>query len=248
MYRSLVNQKGSLTLTLPKSWVEKNKLQPKDQVFIQEFENQLVIESESSTAKKVKELDVREIPAGTLRSLVGSLYRSGYDELLFTGVTPAIEKESFSHLVGAVVTNEGSYHKVTFMTKEDKDVMPILDKMFITIGVALESEKADMKQLRMKALELKDFLSRSIIKFEPTGDGEVKSGLASHLNKFVSYVKELDSVTESQISDFMKLQKMWLKRDFTSSAKFCDVLYKKRKDPYYDHLMRVASQIVCVLV
>ena len=248
MYRNLVNQKGSLTLTLPKSWVEKNKLQPKDQVFIQEQENQLIIESEHSTLKKTKELDVKGIATGTLRSILGSLYRSGYDELLLRNVTPEMTKESFSHLVGGVVTNEGTYHKISFLTKEVKDVFPLLDKIFITIGVALESDKLDITQFRFNVLELKDLLIRSVSKNNVHTLGFELSMLASELSGFASNLKRFDSFSQKQIEDYMVLQKAWLKRDMSTCSELSEKYYRKRKDYFYEWLFRVAARSIPLLL
>lgn len=249
MYRNLVNQKGSLTLTLPKQWVEKCKLSPKDPVFIIEQENTLLVSAQKSSTKKTYELDVSSLSAGRVRSLLGLFYRANYDELLLTGVTKEMSKQSFSHLVGCVVTEEGSYYKVSFYSKEISDVFPIIDKIMITIGVALESNTADAKEFRLRIMELKDYVIRSLSnQYYGEGTFELVT-LVSEFSNFASVIV-LESLYEhAQKKEFEFIKKAWLKRDNGTLLDLSEKYYKQRKNGiFYYWIHRIATTACNILL
>lgn len=239
MFRNLVNQRGSLTLTLPKNWVEKNRLKPKDQVSIEEVNKDLIISSTKGKATKEIEVDASEMSSGSLRAILGYLYRVGYDVIRVSNVKKEMLSLSFNNMVGAIVTNEGSYQKISVHCDESAEINPVVDKLFITISVWL-NEKKNETFFRNQILELKDFISRSVSKSNSGFSNTQKLILISHLSGFASYLLMNKDYSEGGVKDFEKIKKGWLKRDSNSLIKLSDYFYKKRKrNPFYEWLHQI---------
>ncbi len=241
MYRNLVNQRGSLTVTLPKDWITQQKLNAKDQVFLLQTQQGLLIQPTTGSLKKNIEFDAKNFTSSTLRSFIGLLYRSGYDEVNLSHVTKEMEKKSFSNLVGCVVTNNGNYTKVSFHSQDDEDILSLLDKMMTIINVALESEKVDVSQFRFKILELKDYIVRCLIRQTPSGLNQESIQLSVGLSDLASSMN-LEDFTKKQFKEsFSELKNSWYKKDFTTLQKISNEFYNNRKGVlFYNLLYRVS--------
>lgn len=80
MKRKLIKQgKGSLTISLPKEWIDYHELNPGDSIDVNEEGNDLVIKSDSKKTLKGTEIKLDYQSKESYRSLIGSLYRGGYD-------------------------------------------------------------------------------------------------------------------------------------------------------------------------
>jgi len=78
--RKLIKQgKGALTVSLPKKWVDVHGLEPGEDIFVHEQENDLIIEARETSKESVTRLSLNEQSKETFRSLIGALYRGGYD-------------------------------------------------------------------------------------------------------------------------------------------------------------------------
>ena len=83
MKRKLIKQGGyGLTFYVPKKWIDAKHLNAGDEIEVTEEEDKLILE----VGKAKKEIRKVEITVGaenfnTYRSLIGGLYRSGYDEI-----------------------------------------------------------------------------------------------------------------------------------------------------------------------
>jgi phosphate uptake regulator len=84
MIRKIIKQgKGAYTITLPKKWVEENQLNENGEINIEEKENSLIIQNLKEpiiNIKKIK-LNLEKGLKENYRSLIASLYRTGYDEI-----------------------------------------------------------------------------------------------------------------------------------------------------------------------
>ena len=86
MKRKLVKQGGSaITITLPKSWVDKHGLKAGDEINVQERGRQLTIATQKEETGRATTLNATKLNERTLRWAVSSLHKSGYDsiEVLF---------------------------------------------------------------------------------------------------------------------------------------------------------------------
>lgn len=82
MRRKLIKQgKSSLTISLPKKWINLHKLSSGDSVDVELEDNDLIIKNDSKKPLKKTEIELNDHNKETFRSLIGSLYRGGYDEI-----------------------------------------------------------------------------------------------------------------------------------------------------------------------
>ena len=80
MKRKLVKQGGSaLTITLPKSWVDKYGLTAGDDISIKECGRELSVVTEREESGRSVALDAAELNERTLRWTLSSLHKGGYD-------------------------------------------------------------------------------------------------------------------------------------------------------------------------
>lgn len=82
-YRKIVPQgKGAYTITLPKNWVEKNNIL--DYITIYENNNNLIIQNPNKPTNNQKSITINlgKSSIQGYRSVLGALYRQGYDEIL----------------------------------------------------------------------------------------------------------------------------------------------------------------------
>jgi phosphate uptake regulator len=82
MKRKIIKQRDSYTVTLPIKWVKENNISKDDEVDVEIDENNLVISLEDAK-KQIKKAEITIDPSvfGVYRSLIGGLYRGGYDEV-----------------------------------------------------------------------------------------------------------------------------------------------------------------------
>lgn len=103
MHRKLVFNKGSYLLTVPKEWVDRNKLGSKE-VKIDEEQNQLIIQAEDyKRPAKERSLRLEYSDLGNIRGIIFSLVRLGYDS--FTLLFKEREREDFVKNIKYVVDN-----------------------------------------------------------------------------------------------------------------------------------------------
>ncbi|PIN79894.1 hypothetical protein COV16_01800 [Candidatus Woesearchaeota archaeon CG10_big_fil_rev_8_21_14_0_10_34_8] len=83
MRRKLIKQGGyGLTFYVPKKWVDSKGLKAGDEINISEEDNKLIIEpGETKKQPKKTEITINMQSFNIYRSLIGSLYRAGYDEI-----------------------------------------------------------------------------------------------------------------------------------------------------------------------
>tara|TARA_Y100000310_G_scaffold345452_1_gene465163 strand:+ start:2798 stop:3688 length:891 start_codon:yes stop_codon:yes gene_type:complete len=95
MQRKLVRQgKTALTVTLPKKWTNFNNLEAGNLVEINEEENKLILCSqESKKTKKSISIELSSGKSNEFRSIIGGLYRGGYDEIKVRYNDPNIIQE-----------------------------------------------------------------------------------------------------------------------------------------------------------
>ncbi|MFA6461867.1 MAG: hypothetical protein WCV90_06385 [Candidatus Woesearchaeota archaeon] len=103
MHRKLVFNKGSYLLTVPKYWVDRNKLGSKE-VKIEEEQNQLIIQAEDyKRPAKERSVTLEYSDIGNIRGIMFSLIRLGCDR--FTLFFKEKEKDQFLKNIREVVDN-----------------------------------------------------------------------------------------------------------------------------------------------
>ncbi len=82
MRRKLISQgKGALTVSLPKRWITQHSLQASQELDIQDNANELIIRPVGTPPASETDIDLDYLSPEAYRSLLGSLYRGGYDSI-----------------------------------------------------------------------------------------------------------------------------------------------------------------------
>ena len=112
MRRKLVRQgKSTLTVSLPKKWIEKNELNEDNDVEIQEIENILQISLDSNIIKKNKEIELflSNEHKKVIKLILRMLYKLGYHKIKLNyndeNTIKKIKRTIRNHLIGFEITN-----------------------------------------------------------------------------------------------------------------------------------------------
>jgi len=83
MQRKLVKQgAGTLMVSLPSKWTKKHSLSKGDEVSIEETGNDILVSTSGGQAKRSTELELTNLAESSIRTLITSAYRSGYDKIV----------------------------------------------------------------------------------------------------------------------------------------------------------------------
>lgn len=77
MKRKLIKQRDSYTVTLPKDWISEKNLKPGDEIELEIEDGKVTIDSKSNPSLKEAEIELED--NSTVRSVIGSMYRAGYN-------------------------------------------------------------------------------------------------------------------------------------------------------------------------
>ncbi|MBI1970959.1 AbrB/MazE/SpoVT family DNA-binding domain-containing protein [Candidatus Woesearchaeota archaeon] len=145
MKRKIVRQGGSaLTITLPSKWTQQFRLQPGDEVHIQQHGKDLLLSTTQLDAQKSVELDT--IKLGSFHHYyLTYYYHLGYDEIRVVYNKPEVfqqAKEHIQHLLGYEITETGKnsfvIRNVSTVVASEFDTM--LRRVFLlTLSIADES-------------------------------------------------------------------------------------------------------------
>jgi phosphate uptake regulator len=181
MQRKLVKQgKGALTVSLPKKWIDANNLEAGDDVNIEEELHSITL---STTKKKpiMKSINIslEEGSYNSFRSLLGGLYRGGYDQIKVTYKNPkaiTLLQKAVDSLYGFEVfdIDEKSCIIKGIYQEEVPEIESHIRKSIHTIKVMqdmieedLQKKEYDSKkeifQLRNNVLKQRDLIIRIIV-------------------------------------------------------------------------------------
>jgi phosphate uptake regulator len=181
MKRRVIQQKGSYTLTLPIKWVKDNELEKNDEISVTEEDNRLILEpGEAKKRPKSTQLTVTSSIFRTYRSLIGGLYRGGYDEIKVNFKDPKLIKElqkTVDTLYGFEVfsIDQNSCVFRSIYTEQATELKSHVNKAIHNIKTMqkiifedLKSKKQDSKeellQFRNNVLKQRDIVARTIVR------------------------------------------------------------------------------------
>lgn len=181
MRRRLIKQgKSTITVSLPKRWISENRLKRGDEVEVEERNNEIILRGEKVNRKNTASIKLGKESSDTYRSIIGGLYRGGYDEIEIE----LIEKEGIANIEKAINSLYG--FEVFYVSNKKCIVRSIYDSEKIDIkshvlriihtiktiqGIVvedLEKGKLDSKnevyELRNNVLKQRDLIMRVIKK------------------------------------------------------------------------------------
>jgi phosphate uptake regulator len=181
MKRKLIKQgDNSLTLTLPRKWTKAHNLSGGDEVNIEEEDesNRLLVDT-TGLKKQLKSttLTIEEAKSNEYRSLIGGLYRGGYDQIKIKYNNPKVISElqrTVNSLYGfeifdvkdkSCVIRSVFNEEPTEITSHFRKMIYLIKVIQDTINEDISSKKYDTKlilEYRNNVLKQRDIIQRTI--------------------------------------------------------------------------------------
>jgi hypothetical protein len=180
MKRKIIKQRDSYTVTLPIRWVRDNGLERNDEIQVsQEHENLVLAPGDVKKQKKKTEVDITPSTFNVYRSVVGGLFRGGYDEIKVNyedmKIIPELQKAlgTFYGLEMFDITKKSCVIRALFR-EEAAELSSHTNKIIHAIKTIQEIILDDMKnkrfnsdeelaQLRWNVIKQRDLIARTTV-------------------------------------------------------------------------------------
>jgi len=181
MKRRIIQQHQSYTVTLPIKWIRDNNLEKNDEVSFSQEDSKLILEpGESKKTIKTTEINLKTAKYSVYRSIIGGLYRDGYDEIKVNFENPKIItnlQKAVNSLYGLEVfeINNDSCTIKTVFKEEAAELNSHILKMIHILKTMQDIIYNDLKenklnsteeliQFRENILKQRDIIARTIVK------------------------------------------------------------------------------------
>jgi bifunctional DNA-binding transcriptional regulator/antitoxin component of YhaV-PrlF toxin-antitoxin module len=249
MQRKLIRQgKGALTISLPKKWVDANGLQAGEVVELGEENNDLFIKRTGDAAPASTSIRIALQPPEAYRSILGGLYRGGYDvihvEYEDEAVLPNLQKAVDSLYGFELFYDESGCTVRSIYTAEQTEVGQHVRRIIHAIAAMQEVVSRDVSkkqfdatdellELRNNVLKQRDLVIRMIKRQRLLDNGTFPYytitlalwGVAR--NYYHMYMQE--AVTDK---DFLAETNMYFKQSFSHLASLSKEEFLKRHARY----------------
>ncbi len=218
MKRKVIKQgHNTLTMTLPRHWVEKLNLAAGDEIDIQERESTLVINGPQHTKEKKAEIDLRGLTIPIIWRYFQSAYRAGCDEIKVVFDPNKMYEDAFS-----CYTTQFPYSKLGEKIPLKPAIAVVLEVVNRFIGIeVIESSESyciikemgepskkefehSLRRIFLVLLQLFDRVIDAVEKNEHNDIALCKElhAIDTHIDKFVDYcVRILNKIADSYPED-----------------------------------------------
>ena len=243
MERKIIKQGvGGSTIFLPITWVRKNKLHPGDSVQVIENNNRIVISPSmyQPGSLKTKEITIVDKNQKQIRSIIASLYKQGYDEIVLYCKVPVhiTEINSIVSTFTGLEVMHAAHNKImlkSLLQEREEDIEKIIIRMIHTLKLILEIIDDQWTKVNLREIDTlvhtnlrkhRDLCLRTITK---TKFGEDKMydyyDFVTQLEKFgtlayylatyiVSKKAKKTALYATIVSGFKKLSECYFQRNF----------------------------------
>lgn len=247
MIRTVIQQKGSFTITIPKKWATRHHIEDKTPLEIveDEFSNKLLIAPPHTTSERPeKTVNVKHMDYRDVLNVVNQNYRLGYDIIRLIDVKEGI-KEEVEDIATKLIGFSSSTRKnnITFeMLNTDqydtKQINNLLRKLFFIIEETFNEDFDELKGLKHDMDTHTNYLRRMIAKHDHGGKSSYQYytltnnlSLAQHAiyrSRIYSKDKNIKELLKQSHDMFQYLEKGFFEEDLDTLAEVDD----KKKDMY----------------
>lgn len=258
-----VNRVGqnTLTVSLPTRWAKKQGIKQGDEIDVVENKNSIALSiGDAVDALNSKTLDLDEPNLHHLRTVIASMYKTGYDEIILRfKAPPKIEQvnkiaNTFTGL--EVVSHENNSITIkSFLKTGQEELENLIIKMFQIIKLIASKiekywEKIDHKEIQSivkeNVIKLRDHCLRIIHSTKYEGDKsydyyefvtilEKIAGELLHVSSYISTQKPKRSrLTKEFVSLLDGVYNCYLKKDFNMTNKLWIKIRQKSESMYGD--------------
>ncbi len=254
--RIVIQGNSTYTISLPRKWAVRHNLKNGDEVEVEETENQVIIAKNAAEAVKEKKISIDNYTSSHLRSLISSLYKSGYTKITLTyKIAPDMNdvNKIISSFTGLEIVEQKKNAIVikSFLTINQEEIEKLIIRMFQSVNVLgkqveEQGKKADLSQIKSVAkgtmLKLRDHILRSIYMTKFGEDNTYNYyEIITILEKIsAEFYNTAEHIVEHNIKDltnfstkrvfFEELYKVYLKKDYAMMEKSWKKIHKIRLD------------------
>lgn len=160
MMRKIIKQgNGAYTITLPKKWVEENGLDTIKEIELEEKENSILLSTKNNISRPKKvQLKLDLYTKENYRSIIASLYRYGYDEIVISyddkKIISILEK-AINSLFGLELffLEDNKCLIKSIYSSENTDIKMHVIRMVYTIKIMGETAQRDLLENDFKSKE-----------------------------------------------------------------------------------------------
>ncbi len=158
MKRNIIQQGASYTITLPKKWVEDNNLKNKDEIELDEDNNQLILKGKGQGKRQTIKVNIPHSTRSLTKSIISNAYKKGYDiiEVTYEDDSTAKVIEKVVHdLMGHEIMDKKSHFLIikNISTELEEEYDNIFRKSFFLCKENMAIIKEEIKELSFQRLE-----------------------------------------------------------------------------------------------
>jgi len=258
-----VNRVGqnTLTVSLPARWVKKHGIKQGDEIELVENKGSIVISVEDNIELlNSKTLNLDEPNLHHLRTVIASMYKTGYDEVVLKFKTPPkieqVNKIANTFTGLEVVSHENNSITIkSFLKTGDRELENLIIKMFQIVKLIASKIEKNWENINHKEIQsivkeniikLRDHCLRIIHSTKYNGDKsydyyefvtilEKIAGELLHISSYISTQKPKRSrLTKEFISLLDEVYNCYLKKDFNMTNKLWIKIRQKSESMYGD--------------
>ncbi len=240
MIRTVIQQKESYTITIPKKWAQKNNIKNKSPIEIteNEYNNELHIKTLQNTTNKAKEItiDVKNLDQTDIKIILNQAYRTGHDIIKLNNIQET-KKEEVKNLVSTMIGFSSSQkkEKIIFETLtqdiyDQKKILNIIRKLFFIISETQKASKKELDELKKDMDTHTNYIRRIIIKYE--FEGKLSYNYFTLINKL--------ALAQHAIYRFKKFENEKIPKNI---LKEINTLFETLEEGFFKKELQTISQI-----
>jgi phosphate uptake regulator len=259
MKRKLVKQgAATLMISLPAKWAKTHNLDKGDEINIEEKGNTVLISIEEQKVKKETTITISSENESSVRTIITSAYRLGYDKITVKTSLKVIEKikEVVKNLLGFEIIKQYpdgcTIENITEPSAEQFDnifakVILNIEELFLIAKEMIEGKKSKFEEIEHKITEFDNFCRRVIAKNQTEKNRSLREAFHSSLYRgqreiyhLLIYLEKKPKDTKAQkeflelleqIKEvFILLKEAYYKKDLSQIEK----LHEKEKEIIYN--------------
>lgn len=232
MKRKLIQLSPSTAVvSLPSSWIKKNKLEKGAEINVEEAENSIIVSAESKKTEKEITIDITKLNEALIWRIVDAVYIAGYDiiNVLIKGQEQAKTMSLIPRYFPGIMITDETKNKVRFKDitgNQQEDVDKILSRIF-NINIAVMEEG-------IEAIKTNDYETLSLMKRKDYIINSYVSYCQRQINKFgyvqfskgglmTAYLKLLEMISDKIIKILIRIGKEKIKTNEKIISKVLEV-------------------------
>lgn len=224
---------ATLTMALPAKWVQKNNLEPGQELKLDEIENQLIVSVQSRTdnSKEIKRIAYDEV---LIKDMLEKVYKENISQIMIHSATniPKSIKEIIAKFPGLKIMEEEKNKIILNQTLEPilSNPSAILRRIYLLLKQGIEFNPPKFEDLEellfLNSLQNKDSKENETIKSIFETLDSIKKPIFDEMN---AYIQTIFSLIYEQKYSFSKSKAIQIKKLFEDKDSLFETYAKKER-------------------